>query len=189
MSDQAYIRIFICFELPHDILERIREIQDDLKSAGHGVRWVNPKGIHLTLKFLGDVEKSRVPQIADAVKSVAAGCKPMTIGIRGTGVFPNSRNPRVFWIGVDEPSGALANCQNAVEGACEALGYPREKRKFSPHLTLGRVNEHADVRDVAGRLLNLDPEPMEFTASEIVIMQSILKQTGAEYKPLYPITI
>lgn len=191
MSDPAYIRTFICFELPQDIVERIREVQSELASAGRGrgVRWVKPGNIHLTLKFLGDVERSRLPEIADALKSVAAGCAPLTIGINGAGAFPNTMTPRVFWIGVDEPTGALLSCRDAVEAACESLGFPREKRKFSPHLTIGRIKGQENVQDVTGRLVNLRLEPMEFTASEIVIMQSILKQTGAEYKPLHQITI
>jgi 2'-5' RNA ligase len=135
------IRTFIAIELAAPIPEKLGDLQSrmqqDLPSGL--LRWVRPEGIHLTLKFLGEVPVEQVDRIAEALRGACTGHAPFGVSIAGMGCFPNTRRPRVVWVGVEEPSGALARLQHDVEEAIGPLGYPAEARGFSPHLTLGRV--------------------------------------------------
>ncbi len=185
----AYIRTFICFEIPSGIRNEIRELQAQLKPLGLGVRWVNPDGIHLTLKFLGDVKEDSLTDIDDAVRRAVTSCHPAEITVKGAGAFPNFRNPRVYWIGVNEPTGEMVRCQQAIETELEELGYEKEKRRFSPHLTIGRIKETDGIDSVSNELQTIVKEFGTFTADKVIVMKSELKPSGAVYTPLYHINI
>lgn len=135
------IRAFIAIELTAPILERLGDLQSRMQQdlPPGLLRWVRPEGIHLTLVFLGEIPVEQVDRIAEALGEACAAYAPFTVSIAGIGCFPNTRRPRVVWVGVEEQSGALACLQRDVEGALELLGFPPEGRRFSPHLTLGRV--------------------------------------------------
>jgi len=181
----ADIRTFICFEIPAAVKEQIVKLQNELRSYGRGVRWVNPEGIHLTLKFLGDVPEENIGNIAEAVKTAARGLSPVTITIASAGAFPNFKRPRVLWIGIEEPTGQMGKIHESIEQELETLGYEKENRRFSPHLTLGRIKSFEGVEEVTDELSNMEINFGEFTAAEIIIMKSELKQTGAVYSPLF----
>jgi len=185
----AEIRTFICIEIPVFIKEQIIELQNKLKSFGRGVRWVNPAGIHLTLKFLGNVPEEKLNNIAETVQSAMKGLSPITIKIANAGAFPNFKSPRVFWIGVEETTGQLEKYHKLVENGLEKLGYEKENRKFSPHLTLGRIKSSEGVDKISNELSNTVINFGEFTAEEIIIMKSDLKPSGAVYIPLFKLKI
>jgi 2'-5' RNA ligase len=103
------------------------------------VRWVRPEGIHLTLKFLGDVDREQLPEIERALCSACAPHAPLELRVGALGCFPNARRPRVLWVGVQAPGERLVHLQRDVERAIIPLGYPADRRGFHPHLTLGRV--------------------------------------------------
>ncbi len=183
------IRTFICFELPKDVQREIGELQSRLKGLGRGVRWVRPQGIHLTLKFLGDVEEELIDAIGEGVAKASQGTSPIAITLKGSGAFPNFKRPRVFWVGVDEPSGQLIRLQAAIEDELAGLGFDKEQRSFSPHLTIGRVRSHDGLNAVINALQEIKLEPMTFTANRVVVMQSQLRPGGSVYTPLKTIKL
>lgn len=185
----AKLRTFICFELPVHVIETLAELQESLRPLSGGVRWTRPKGIHLTLKFLGDVDEESLPAVAQAVKVAASSTSAFDIQVIGAGAFPNIKRPRVFWVGVSEPSGELQRLQERIETALQPLGFERETRKFSPHLTIGRVKFADHLKRITDFFETEPLAPVSFSADELVIMKSELKPGGAVYTPLHTIQL
>jgi 2'-5' RNA ligase len=178
-------RSFFAVELSRGIAEGVRRIQAGLREHTTGVSWTRPEGIHLTLKFLGDVDPDRIEGIASKAEAGAWTIGPFSIGVRGCGGFPNPRNLRVIWIGVEEPSGLLKELQARVEQGMEELGFAREGRAYTPHLTIGRLRSGKGKGDVAQALEAMkacDLGTME--VRELCLFRSLLKPTGAEYTKL-----
>jgi 2'-5' RNA ligase len=183
-------RSFIAVELSKDIAEGVRRIQAGLRDRAEGVGWVRPEGIHLTLKFLGEVDPGRIEGIASRAEASVKARGPFFIGVRGCGGFPNPRHPRVIWIGIDDPSGALKEMQARVEQGMEEMGFTREERKYTPHLTIGRLRSGKGKGEVAQALeamTGCDLGTME--VREICLFRSQLKPTGAEYTKLKVISL
>jgi 2'-5' RNA ligase len=153
-----------------------------------GVRWVDPAGMHLTLKFLGDVEPGLVDGIIEAISRPAAGASPFSIHLSGLGMFPNERRPRVLWAGVRGGLDALQQLQERVEETMSSLGFPRERRPFSPHLTLGRVREPVSsglLRRISSAVTSTSLEPTEpWLVDSVHLMRSTLSPGGARYSAL-----
>ena len=150
------------------------------------VKWVRPDNIHLSLKFLGDVDDAREPELAQALRLAAGrGPKPraLTLEVTGFGVFPDYHRPHVLWAGVT-PEPALELLQHAVEEAFAPLGFPTEARTFRPHVTLGRVARDARAHDVRGLEEILSGTEFAETVSiaEIDLMQSTLQKDGPVYQ-------
>lgn len=176
------MRLFIAIELPEGIKQAIAGLQDRLKAGGARANWTRPGGIHLTLKFLGEVEEAKVPAIVRALDDAARGTGPLRIEVTGAGAFPHTRAPRVLWLGVAGDTGKLAALQARIEDAMAGLGFEREARKFSPHLTLARIrfakprdNWQQRIDDIRNIALG------SFEASSVSLMQSELKREGAVY--------
>lgn len=177
-------RTFFAVELSEEIAAGVRRIQGSLRERVNSVRWVRPEGIHLTLKFLGEVDADRIEEIARRAEEAVQGISPFTVGIRGGGGFPRAKNPRVVWIGVDDPSGMLAQLQARIEEEMEGLGFVREKRGYTPHLTVGRLRS-AGRRGVAQALDGIRESDLgSMEVREICLFRSHLKPTGAEYTKL-----
>lgn len=179
------MRCFVAIELSDEIRRQLGAIQRKHASLGRAVRWVKPEQIHLTLKFLGEIPEADVPGACEIVRAVAAGHAPVEFSVGGAGCFPPGGSARVLWVGLDEPTGALGRLRDAFEEAFEALGVARERRAFSPHLTLARVNDSrasAAVRDIARGEAGFSAGRQR--AGEVVLFQSILAQSGATYVPL-----
>jgi 2'-5' RNA ligase len=183
-------RTFIAIELDEELRDNLRHLQDRLAEqiAPGSVRWVRPEGIHLTLKFLGDTTVDKVEEVKAALTRAAAEVGPFTFTVTGLGCFPNSRRPRVVWVGIQELTGALARLRDAVEEHVAPLGFPTEKRPFSPHLTLGRVHRRAsksEVREigevVASSTIGIVDE---MTVTSVSFIKSDLKPSGAVYTTL-----
>ena len=178
-------RSFIAVELSTEIAEGVRRIQAGLRERTTGVSWVRPEGIHLTLKFLGEVDPDRIEGIASTAEECIKGIGPFTIGIRGCGGFPNPRNPRVIWIGVDDPGGELKELQARVEQGMEEMGFTREGRGYTPHLTIGRLRSGKGKGEVAQALeATKECDLGTMAVREICLFRSQLKPTGAEYTKL-----
>lgn len=185
------LRTFIAIELDEELKDNLgrvqRQLQDQLPPRC--VRWVRPEGIHLTLKFLGDTTPAQVEQVKAALAKAASEARPFTFTAGGLGCFPNTRAPRVVWVGLQDVTGELRRLRDAVETQVAPLGFPTERRAFSPHLTLGRVQRHAskpEVREigavVAATLLGtLD----EMEARAVAYIKSDLKPSGAVYATLF----
>jgi len=157
----------------------------DSTDIGGSVRWVRPEGIHLTLKFMGDIQAEMAERILVALPPAAAQFPPFELSISGLGVFPNPRRPRVLWTGVHGDLETLAALQLAVDDAVGKLGLPKEQRSFNPHLTLGRVK-----RDVPEGLLRKIgeivadgefPGAPPWTADTVNLMRTELGPGGSKH--------
>ena len=187
------VRAFIAIELPPDLLAQIGRLQARVRQELPPglVRWVQPEGIHLTLKFLGDVDRERLPEIERALGSACAPHAPFDLQISEMGCFPNPQRPRVVWVGVQETGETLAALQRDVERAIAPLGFPPDRRGFHPHLTLGRVK---DRRPNARRSAELDALGAYVTRARVRLgtlhvdavhlMRSELLPSGAVYTSL-----
>jgi len=182
-KDIGDIRTFICIEIPESIKERIGELQDKLRKSQAPVSWTRPSNIHLTLKFLGGVPVSRIERVGSALSRAARGIGPIEVVIGGSGCFPSPRSARVLWVGIETLPEGLQRLYSAIEDELAREGFPREKRKFSPHLTIGRVRVPGKGTEVAEKLIAEGFQSERFTATQVILMRSDLKPTGSIYTP------
>ncbi len=184
------LRLFIAIELSPEVRQAIGRVQDDLKRRlpSKVVRWTNPDGIHLTLKFLGDTPPDKAPAVREALAIAAAGFGPFDLRIAGFGCFPDPRKPRVLWVGIPDAPKPLAGLQRAIDLHTSRLGYARDTRPYSAHLTLGRVNDRLDPaqRKALTSLLEQTQvgEVGVAPVDEVVLFQSDLQPGGAVYTAL-----
>ena len=184
------IRTFVAIPFPQAVLDRLAAVQRRLDRVvpSRSVRWTRPESIHLTLRFLGDTSPEKLPNISDALAAATHSCPAFVLTVEGLGCFPNLVMPRIVWTGIEEPSGNLMALHSSIEGALESLGYPPEKRKFSPHLTLGRIRRGTTRTDTARvgeavKETRMDSLPW-IVAGHFSLIRSLLKPSGAEYSPL-----
>lgn len=175
------MRLFVAVNLPGALREAIHAAAAPLRDAGLPVRWVDPDGLHLTLKFLGEVADGRLAEITAAVERACAGARPFPLEVSGFGAFPTPGRARVVWVGC-EAAPPLELLQHGVERAFAELGFPVEGRPFRPHLTLGRAKAEArgGVRGLDERLAAL-PFVDTFTVVSLDLMESTLTPRGARY--------
>mgnify|MGYP001570540277 CR=1 FL=1 len=181
----AKIRAFIACDIPEALLEKISSIQDKLKGLDAEVGWIKIRGIHITLKFLGDIEQEIIEKVADVIAEATTGQPPFEICIKGSGAFPTLKNPRVVWIGVEDLNKGLMHIQQALDGGLKALGFEPEEREFRPHLTLGRIKGAKGKERLSSAVSRLkDIEIGSFTLDRVTLYKSELKPTGAVYTKL-----
>lgn len=199
MTDQTesstILRTFVAVELPESVLSAIGGIQRDLAStsAGRVVRWSRVEGIHLTLKFLGDTPSDRVPEIERSLAEAISDSARFALALAPLGAFPDFRAPRVILVGLGGDTAELQRVQRRVEDALSPLGFPTERRAFSPHLTLGRVADVASPAErqalggliARARLPRTDP----FEVAEVSLIRSDLLPGGARYTRLAAIPL
>ncbi|MGC8787272.1 MAG: RNA 2',3'-cyclic phosphodiesterase [Anaerolineae bacterium] len=184
------IRTFVAIELDEHLKDALRQVQEELKRApiSHIARWVAPDGIHLTLKFLGNVSSERVPEITQAIERGCQSFSPFTISLSQPGFFPNARRLRVIWVGVDGDVDTLSQLQRAVESELNAIGFPPEKRGFQPHLTLARIRDYARPNEREEMAKHIAAVQIDRNASmlvhEVHLIRSDLRPTGAVYTRL-----
>ncbi|MFH1009869.1 MAG: RNA 2',3'-cyclic phosphodiesterase [bacterium] len=176
------MRLFIAIDLPEEWKEKLAQLQSSIEWLGRGISWARSEGMHLTLKFLGEVPEEKVGEIVAGLEHACEGVVPFDIRMRGTGCFPNSKRPRVYWAGLDGGKSVL-ELQAQVESEMEGLGFPREERAFTPHLTIARIKEPMGKERMTRALLDYKLETDAVQIREVLLMQSILKPTGAEYRP------
>ena len=181
MAENTTIRTFIAIDIPQSIKSEIRLVQVRLRNVpGSRITWTKPAGIHLTLKFLGDVEKDRISDVIDAVSGGIAGSGVLSLRTTELGGFPNLGKPRVLWVGVDG-SRELISIQESIDRRLAKLGFPREKKRFHPHLTVGRVKSLERNSELPGKYREFEFPAIDWTAEEVLVMSSVLKPSGAEY--------
>jgi 2'-5' RNA ligase len=187
------IRTFIAIELDSTLKEAIAAVQETLRhelyglAAGVRLQWVRANAIHLTLKFLGDIEEGRVGDILQALEETGRSHEPFSVDVKGFGVFPNLRAPRVFWMGFSGQTDRLIGLAGSIDAALMPLGFPVEPKPYTPHLTLARVKEQsrtignalADsgmMRDVTSR--------GTLSVRVVALMKSELRPSGSVYSRL-----
>ena len=184
------MRTFVAIELDDAVLNALRQVQDELRRApvARLARWVSTSGIHLTLKFLGDVSSDRVPEITQAIERGCRSSAPFRISLSTAGFFPNAHRLRVVWVGVDGDVEMLLQLQRAVESELNALGFAPEGRGFQPHLTLARMRDYArpsDREEMAKRINTVQVDThSEMQVREVHLIRSELHPTGAVYTSL-----
>ncbi len=177
------MRAFVALNLPPAVREALWAATAAVRDQGLPVKWVRGDGIHLTLKFLGEVEDERERELVAALARAAQGARALPLALGGFGVFPDFRRPRVVWAGI-APEPGLELLQHRVEQEFAALGFASEARPFRPHVTLGRAARDARPGDLAG----LEPAlgRLRFAETALVtsvdLMQSTLQWSGAVYK-------
>jgi 2'-5' RNA ligase len=178
------IRAFIAIEIHHAVIQRIFAAMDELRQRISGIRWNSPNNCHLTLKFLGDIDERQIEPIGQVLQRDLSLFPRFAINAKGLGVFPDAKRPRVLWVGIEgKPLAALAE---KVEKALASVGFAEEKRKFTPHLTIGRWRQFRrsdnDLTDALAQWQERDFSGS--TVHEVVLFQSILSSSGAEYRRL-----
>ena len=189
-SDSDIVRAFIAVDIPEEITTAIESVTGDIKGAVKGIKWVKSEGIHLTLKFLGNIKKSSMDEICGALAGLCAQSPPITLNLGAPGAFPDIRRPRVVWLGVVGDVDRLLELQKEVDGSLAGLGFEPEKRPFFPHLTIGRVGSRGRGKVVKGleRALEGMPEPVPktkpFQVQSVHLYKSELTREGAKYTKL-----
>jgi len=184
------IRAFIAIELPEEIIAFIRKIQEGLRSYGFKARWVRPENIHLTLKFLGDINKEDIKKAGDAIINAASENASMSLGAKGIGFFPGVKRSRVIWTGIAGQTRELADLQKTLDGKLDTVGFPKEKRPFKGHLTIARIKRKIDARRLIDAMKEFGRfESKTFIANEVVLFKSELKPSGAVYRKLMSATL
>ena len=183
------VRAFVAVLISPAAKTALRNVVGLLKvDAPGGVRWIDPEGIHLTLKFLGNVGPARVPEIAAAMRGGAQGAPLFRLHLSGLGMFPNEKRPRVLWAGVQGDLDSLQELQGRIEDGLAGLGFPREGRPFRAHLTLGRVRDQAsgeERRQINAAMLAVSLEATEnWLVETVCLVQSHLSPSGATYSTL-----
>lgn len=178
------MRCFIAIDIPADIRQSITGVIGKCNQGSKGVRWVAPENIHITLKFLGEVNEGLISAIQEGLSAICAGHDIFTITIKGAGAFPNFKYPNVLWIGIDE-SKELKRLYEDIEEFMSKLGFEKEGRKFSPHLTIGRVKNRKGIEPVIKGLYTFkDTFWGSIEVREVLLMRSVLKPAGSEYSKI-----
>lgn len=174
------MRLFVALEIPSSVRETLVSLLASMRAITKEPRWVRGENLHVTLQFLGEVAEANVDAVRNALGEIRSD-QAVALEFRGLGFFPNATHPRVFWAGM-EASPNLKTLAGDIERAMEKFGIPREKREFSPHLTLARF-ERPRLPEALRKLI-ADNQPKDFGSlrtSEFHLIQSKLKPTGAEY--------
>lgn len=179
------MRAFIAIELPEEIRREIAYIQEELKQAEADVKWVIPENIHLTLKFLGNVPDDKIEKIKTTLDIIATAHKKFETSLFKIGVFPKLEYPRVVWIGVDKNCALIEEIASKVEDKCESIGFPKEDRPFSAHLTIGRVRSPKNKGVLKEKMLSISVKPHSFIVDKLMLFQSTLTPKGPIYTTLH----
>jgi 2'-5' RNA ligase len=180
------IRTFIACAIPRPILHKIALLQDQLRTYNWKVKWVPVSNIHLTLSFLGDIQRSMPQKIILALDPLVDEQKPFTFSLGNLGVFPGVRRPDVLWIGLSGDIEPLVGFQSRLQDSLRPLGFPVDKRKFKAHLTLGRLKGPVPKNEIAEALcMDISGEKNQFVCNRLVLYQSKLSSKGATYYVLH----
>jgi 2'-5' RNA ligase len=177
------VRTFIAIEIPGEIQDQINALQSQLKTLSSGISWVKSRNIHLTLKFLGDVPVQQIGAVTDGVTRACEPVQPLTIRIQGTGFFPGPKHPKVIWVGCQYTE-ALTRLHSGIDQNLAELGFEKETRRFSPHLTIARVKFVEKLDSLIQSVEHAVFDGGEFRANEVVVMKSQLHPAGSIYIPL-----
>ncbi len=176
-------RIFTAIDISEEARQKASDYIADLRAEFPNVRvgWDKPEKLHLTVKFLGDLDESRLQDLSETVNETAKQFSKFKLRISKTGVFPSVRKARVLWLGVEDKKGSLRKLNEILEGACERKGFAKGMRNFKAHLTMARLREPHQARELIERHLQNEFESDEFTVDKITIYESRLESTGSVY--------
>jgi len=176
-------RVFIAIELAAGVRKKVKDHIDHLRTSLPNVRasWALESNLHLTLKFLGDIPVEKVETLSQAARRAASHAPPFELIIAGAGSFPPRGQPRVLWIGIEDPSGKLAELHAGLEDECAEAGFAREPRPFHPHLTIARLRQPQGARQLAAVHKEIGFESETVSVSEIAVIRSELRSEGSRH--------
>lgn len=177
------MRTFIAVEVPDSAKDRIAQLINHLKTTGTDIKWVEPGNIHVTLKFLGNIETDRPAVIRDGLSAALDSADAFDLNLGRIGAFPDMNRPRVFWVSIEEGRSELIAMQQRIESELHARGFVREERPFSPHLTIGRVRSPRGMSKLTDLVRDMTFETDPFTVKRAAVVKSDLKPDG----PLYTV--
>jgi 2'-5' RNA ligase len=194
VDNMEKIRSFIAIELPGEVKAALAKLQTQLRAAGSApIKWVEPGSIHLTLKFLGDVDIEITGKITAALEEATRGIHPFAIGVEGLGVFPNMRRVQVIWVGLTGELEKLSGLQKRIEASLVPLGFAVEGRPFAPHLTLARVRDYVrpEERQKLGDLVSATAfkDGYRIDVSAVHLIKSQLTGEGPIYTKIGTVTL
>jgi RNA 2',3'-cyclic 3'-phosphodiesterase len=179
------MRLFIATPLSKETEEYLAKVIFELKQVRSKVKWVAAKNIHLTLKFLGDTEESKVEPIKAAIQKVADNSHSAKCTIDKLGGFPNLKRPRVIWAGISGEIDKIKSIASEIDNEMNRLGFEKEDRPFKSHLTLGRVKESSGLKDLTEAVTNYKLNPQNITFDKIILFKSTLTAGGPIYESLF----
>ncbi len=187
MSDSGTkLRLFIALEVPPKVRGNLSAVQEKLRQSEARVTWVKPDKMHLTLKFLGNVASDRTEDIAETLSTAVESFASFPVEVFDVGTFPVGRRARVVWAGIKKGGEKVVQLQAAVQKGMDSLGFPDEKRRFRPHLTIGRIKSSQKI----GRMLELlklskNKKFGRFQVGFVSLIKSVLTSAGPDYTVLY----
>lgn len=184
------MRCFIAIELSEAVKSTLSGIEEDLKKSKADVRWVKPDNVHLTLKFFGNIEEKKTEKIIEIMEGICNQYASFTIEIKGMGTFPNIKSPRVLWVGI-EGNDTLKTLQEEIENKMESIGFEREDRAFTAHLTLGRFRSSIEKEGLlkAVKLHEKDTFVGSINVQSLSLIRSDLHPEGARYTKIIDIPL
>jgi len=179
------MRLFIALPLTRQVEDELGRLKILLEQKGGQVKWVAPKNIHLTVRFLGDTDERLVPQIIEKMDAVSARFQPVDTVIDGLGGFPTISRPRVIWVGIGREVETLSELAAQMERGMQQLGFEREKKGFKSHLTLGRVRRPQGLDQLVDFLKEYRLEPIPIQFDRLCLFKSTLTPSGPIYERLH----
>ncbi len=179
------MRAFIAIELPQEIKDTLGRLQAKLKTAEADVKWVEPKNIHLTLKFLGEIDEQTTEKIKSFLEKIPNAQKQFKINLSSPGAFPSPASPRVIWVGIKQGNAEIKGIAIFLEKQSAEIGLPPENKEFSAHITIGRVRSGKNRGELSKILSDLSQNSLEdqqFTADKITLFKSTLSSNGPIYE-------
>ncbi len=185
MAGEASIRTFIAIEIPEDVKTFINENTRSLRLCKTRVKWTKTQSMHLTLKFLGEVEPGKINDIESVCNPIFCSFAKVKLKVQGLGAFPSLGKPRVIWAGFSNDDGVLEKLVSGLEQGLAEIGFPQEKRAFKPHLTIGRIKGRLEGRELIEAVRDgMDLEGPEFVVEKAALFKSDLKPSGPVYTVL-----
>lgn len=174
------LRLFIALHFPARIIEQLGMIIDDARPTADGVKWVERRNMHLTLKFLGDTPEESAPAIIGGIEAATHDCSAFPVVIEGFGGFPNLRKPRVLWAGISG-AGPIIKLAENINTELAGIGIEKDRKRFSPHITLGRVKKPGDFSALANFFKNLNFSSESLILDRLALVKSTLTPSGPIY--------
>ncbi len=183
-------RVFVAIELDTASAGSIARLVQGLQAKLSDVRWSRPEQLHLTLKFIGEVDNRELPQLCNALREACAGIEAFSLELSGLGAFPKNKPPRVVWVAADDPQGMLGKLAEQLDERLATLGIARENRAFTPHLTLGRVARGTDSQRLQQAMEETAPQvSVRCEVDELVLLSSVKEQGKIVYEALDRVTL
>ena len=179
------IRTYIAISISDEARSAISSLIRKLKEIESSIRWVDPENLHLTLKFIGEIEEVRLQNLKKALDKSLDEIAVFRYTLSGKGCFPNYKRPRVLWIGVNDLEEKMNILHQQIENEFHAVNIPREKRKFKPHLTIGRVKQNRKPGEILSKFEQFQLGQFEVNIPDVYLMKSDLLPTGAKYTVLH----